>query len=125
MVRARCGEKPMDSPDAREEEGPAGRRKEKDRTRKGRKERGQERLVDRDFVGRGYCDLVIIARSTGDSYGKPNLLPHDTDPKKDAAFILCELINSEKERRVQQGSDIFLSFTCVSHLVLYGSLGTL
>ncbi|RWW33618.1 hypothetical protein GW17_00001659 [Ensete ventricosum] len=99
----------MDSPAAGEKEGEIWNQ-----------ERGQGRLVDRDFVGRGYCDLVLIARSTGDSYGKPNLLSHDTDPKKDAAFSFCELINSEKERRVRQGSDIFLSFTCVSHLVLYG-----
>ncbi|RWW51671.1 hypothetical protein BHE74_00041952 [Ensete ventricosum] len=99
----------MDSPAAGEKEGEIWNQ-----------ERGQGRLVDRDFVGRGHCDLVLIARSTGDSYGKPNLLSHDTDPKKDAAFSFCELINSEKERRVRQGSDIFLSFTCVSHLVLYG-----
>lgn len=76
--------------------GGTGRDKEGERSNQERKERDHERLVGRDFVGRGYCDLVIIARSTGDSYGKPNLLPHDTDPKKDAAFIFCELINSEK-----------------------------
>ncbi|KAJ8512744.1 hypothetical protein OPV22_003178 [Ensete ventricosum] len=101
----------MDSPAAGEKEGEIWNQ-----------ERGQGRLVDRDFVGRGYCDLVLIARSTGDSYGKPNLLSHDTDPKKDAAFSFCELINSEKERRVRQGSDIFLSFTCEQRTIVEASL---